>query len=130
MARHLRRGSGVGPRRLADEHTLPDRQYVAAIHRGRRLDLRDRPIASERTRHGRRFRPPRGSAWPRDNGHLVEHYGGVLDEHRVRHVAVRGETLDEAPGVPQPRLVRSVLALRRWEIDRLTREVRELASHD
>src|SRR5579862_9242852 len=130
VPRHLRDRRAIGPPRVADEHPLADDQHVAAVYRPRRLDVHERTIRRQRLDDGGRLAAPRLGARMRNDGDLVEHDGDVLDEHRVRHLIAGREPHDRAADLLQRLLVGTVLAPRRLDIDRLAREMRQLAPHD
>ena len=98
-------------------------EHVTAIEHARWLDPLHQPVRAQDDRHGLDFRPPRGSAWSRDDRDLVEHERGILDKDRVRQR--RFFRRPDNPGAEraQRRLVTLVVGDRLGDIDGIAREV-------
>ena len=87
----------------------------------------DRTQAAERRGDSDGFGTTRCRAGPGHDRDLVEHHGGVLDEHRVGQIGRRLEPLDREPQPLEHALVRGVLADSQVDINRHTSHVGELA---
>ena len=87
-------------------------------------------MARQRLGNGGRFRAPRCSAGPRDDGQLVENDRGILDEDAVGHVRAGRQPLDAVARVFERILVRVVLCAREIDVDRHAAEVCQFAARE
>jgi hypothetical protein len=126
----LRDSRGVRPPRGPDVEGSADAQDVAPVESTGRLDSERRQAKAEESIDRIDLLAAGGRAGASDHSQFIDEYGRVFDENGVWERGIRGEFVNSAPEVTQHTDVRTMLPLRSLDIDRLARNMRQLARTD
>jgi hypothetical protein len=121
---------GIRAFREANVQVLPHAENVAAINRGRRLDVQQPAIGTKRPGDGVAFGPARRSRAAQDDGAFVQDQGGVFDEDGIWKIGLLGEGMHAHAKRLQCRFVLDVLQTRAIDIDFGANQERQLTFAD
>src|SRR5262249_54021411 len=118
----------VGAAANADVEGTADAEYVAAIEGGGGGEKAQGAVGTQRLGDGRDLGLAAGGAGAGDDGDLVHHDGRVLDEDGVGQIGLGRQRENVEAKLAQAGDIGGVLAERKVHVNRLAREVGELAA--
>jgi hypothetical protein len=124
----LRDSGLVAATRQTGVDGLPGDQHIATVDRSGRVNAGDRPVCRDRGADPLDFRTPGGRPGTGENRKAVKDDRDILDEDGVRQIGFFGKADHAAAQCGEQLLVGAMLRAGELEIDRVTIEVRELAS--
>ena len=120
----------VGATGAAGEPAAADAQDVAAVKRAGFLDGHHLAVPAKDVRHVVNLRASGQRAGPRDHRYGICYYSSIFYEDRVGQVGAHWKAPHGAAQLLEHCLVGAVLCCGASEIDRLARQMRELALVD